>query len=49
VDDRGQNRWSMTIQNADVVKDINSVFVTTSGSASAPDGPRLLYAFLGRS
>jgi hypothetical protein len=49
IDDRTQNRWSLTIQNGAVVKDINSVFVTTSGRGSAPSGPRLLYAFLGRS
>jgi hypothetical protein len=49
VDDRTQNRWSLTIQDAAVVKDINSVFVTTSGRGSAPGGQRLLYAFLGRS
>jgi hypothetical protein len=48
IDDRTQNRWSLTIQNA-TVKDINSVFVTTSGRGNAPDGARLLYAFLGRS
>jgi hypothetical protein len=44
VDDRSQNRWSLSIQDADVVQSINSVFVTTS----AADGQRLLYAHLGQ-
>jgi len=47
VDDRTQNRWSFTVQNADAVRDINSVFVTVATRAGAADGPRLLYAFLG--
>ena len=48
VDDRSQNRWSLAIQNAEALRNINSVFVTAAArSGSAPDGPRLLYAFLG--
>jgi len=47
VDDRTQNRWGLTVQNADAVRDINSVFVTTAARGGAPDGQRLLYAFLG--
>jgi hypothetical protein len=47
LDDRTQNRWSLTIQNAAAVKDINSVFVTASPRAVTPDGSRLLYAYLG--
>jgi hypothetical protein len=47
VDDRRQNRWSLTVQNADLLKTINSVFVTAAAHGGAPEGPRLLYAFLG--
>jgi hypothetical protein len=46
IDDRTQNRWSLTVPNAPVVKDLTSVFVTVSGQGAAPQGPRLLYAFL---
>jgi hypothetical protein len=48
VDDRTQNRWTLTVQSADVVKDIDSVFVTTAGERAAPEGPRFLYTFLGQ-
>lgn len=48
VDDRSQNRWRLTVQNADAVKNINSVFVTAAAArGDASDGQRLLYAFLG--
>jgi hypothetical protein len=49
VDDRTQNRWTLSIDDADFVKTINSVFVTASSRGGAPEGPRLLYAFLGQS
>jgi hypothetical protein len=48
VDDRRQNRWSLTLQNADAVKNISSVFVTAANRGGAPDGPRLLYVHLGQ-
>lgn len=45
VDDRTQNRWSLSVGD---VKDIDSIFVTTAARGANPEGPRLLYALLGR-
>jgi hypothetical protein len=49
VDDRTQNRWSVTVRNADAIKGIDSVFVTASApGGTAPSGSRLLYALVGQ-
>jgi Tfp pilus assembly protein PilN len=49
VDDKAQKRWTLKISNPDLLKEINSVFVTVSTPAgdSMPTGQRLLYAYLG--
>lgn len=49
VDDKAQRRWALTIKNPDLLRDIDSVFVTIAPKAGSnkPSGQRLLYAFLG--
>lgn len=49
LDDQTQNRWSLSLQNADLVRGVDSVFVTASARSNAPEGPRLLYAYVGQS
>jgi hypothetical protein len=49
VDDRTQNRWSLSVEDADVVKGIDSVFVTASAQNASAGGERMLYAYLGPS
>jgi len=50
VDDKTQNRWALKVNDPQLVKEVDSVFVTVApalGSAS-PTGPELLYAYLGQ-
>ncbi len=49
VDDKAQRRWTLNIKNPDLLRDIDSVFVTIApeGGSNEPRGRRLLYAYLG--
>jgi sugar-specific transcriptional regulator TrmB len=49
-DDSGQNRWAMTFDDANVLTQINSVFVTAESASKQSDQPRgkkVLYAYFG--
>jgi hypothetical protein len=48
VDDGEQHRWVLKVNDAALLKGIDSLFVTaeTVGDATAPRGKRLLYAYL---
>jgi hypothetical protein len=49
-DDSGQNRWAMTFDDAKVLTQINSVFVTAESASKSydqPHGKRVLYAYFG--
>lgn len=45
-DDKAQNRWELKVENAHLLSQVNSVFVTLS-SAGGGSGRRMLYAYLG--
>jgi hypothetical protein len=49
VDDKAQKRWVLKVDNPDLLREIDSVFVTVSslGVGNRPSGQRLLYAYLG--
>lgn len=47
VDDKAQNRWALKVENADLLSEVNSVFVTVSSAGGGRSGQRLLYAYLG--
>ena len=48
-DPKAQGRWVLNVANPELVKDINSVFVTVEPSAGGkqPSGQKMLYAYLG--
>jgi hypothetical protein len=49
-DDVGQNRWAMTFDDPNVLKQINSVFVTAEASnkpENQPRGKKILFAYFG--
>jgi hypothetical protein len=49
-DDSGQNRWAMTFDDAKVLTQINSVFVTAESASKSydqPHGKKVLYAYFG--
>lgn len=50
VDDEAQKRWALKVQDPDLLKEVNSVFVTVSpsGNGDKPGNQRLLYAYLGQ-
>ena len=50
VDDKAQKRWALKVQDPDLLKEVNSVFVTVSpsGNGDKPGDQRLLYAYLGQ-
>lgn len=50
VDDKTQNRWALKVTDPQLVKEVDSVFVTVAPATGtpAPSGPALLYASLGR-
>jgi hypothetical protein len=49
VDAKAQGRWVMKVENPELVKSINSVFVTAEPAAGGkqPSGQKMLYAYLG--
>lgn len=49
VDNKADRRWALKVDNPDLVKEIDSVFVTVepSGGGKKPSGERMLYAYLG--
>jgi hypothetical protein len=48
-DAKAQGRWVLKVENPELVKDINSVFVTVEPAAGGkqPSGQKMLYAYLG--
>jgi len=51
VDAKAQGRWVLKVENPELVKNINSVFVTVepAGGGKQPSGQKMLYAYLGDS
>lgn len=49
VDDKAQKRWALKVEDADLLSEIDSVFVTVeaAGHPKEPTGQRMLYAYLG--
>jgi hypothetical protein len=49
LDDKNQNRWALKFDNAAVLSEIDSVFVTVEppGGSDQPTGEKRLYAYLG--
>jgi hypothetical protein len=49
VDAKAQGRWVLKVENPELVKQINSVFVTLEPAAGGkqPSGQKMLYAYLG--
>jgi hypothetical protein len=49
VDDKAQKRWALKVENPDLLKEIDSVFVTVEsrGDNQKPSGQPMLYAYLG--
>jgi hypothetical protein len=49
MDAKAQGRWVLRVENPDLVKEINSVFVTVEPTAvgKQPSGQKMLYAYLG--
>jgi DNA-binding NarL/FixJ family response regulator len=49
ADAKVQGRWVLKVENPEIVKEINSVFVTVEPVAGAkrPSGQKMLYAYLG--
>jgi len=49
VDAKGVGRWVLRVENPELVKEINSVFVTAEPGAGGkqPSGEKMLYAYLG--
>jgi hypothetical protein len=50
VDDKAQRRWTLKVNDPQLVKEVDSVFVTVepAGGARAPSGHELLYVSLGQ-
>jgi hypothetical protein len=50
LDAKAQGRWVLNVENPELVKDINSVFVTVEPVAGGkqPSGQKMLYAYLGQ-
>jgi hypothetical protein len=50
VDAKAQGRWVLKVENPQLVKEINSVFVTVEPAAGGkqPSGQKMLYAYLGK-
>jgi hypothetical protein len=49
VDAKAQGRWVLKVENPELVKELNSVFVTVEPAAGGkqPSGQKMLYAYLG--
>jgi hypothetical protein len=48
VDNKGQGRWVLKVENPALVKEISAVYVTaTSAAGNRPTGEKMLYAYLG--
>ena len=49
VDAKAQGRWVLKVENPELVKQINSIFVTLEPAAGGkqPSGQKMLYAYLG--
>jgi outer membrane murein-binding lipoprotein Lpp len=50
VDDAAQRRWTLKVNDPQLVKEVESVFVTVepAGKSNAPSGQTMLYAYLGQ-
>ena len=51
IDDHAQKRWTLKVNDPQLVKDVDAVFVTVEPARGSPEpsGHKLLYAFLGSS
>jgi anti-sigma-K factor RskA len=49
ADAKAQGRWVLKVENSQLLKEINSVFVTVEPAAGGkqPSGQKMLYAYLG--
>jgi hypothetical protein len=49
VDDKAAKRWALKVENPELVKEIDTVFVTVepANGSTKPSGQRMLYAYLG--
>jgi len=49
LDDRTQSRWALKVEDPNLLKALNSVFVTVepNGGTDKPTGKKLMYAYLG--
>lgn len=50
VDAKAQGRWVLRVENPDLLKQVNSLFVTVGPAAGGkqPSGQKMLYAYLGQ-
>jgi hypothetical protein len=50
VDDKAQRRWALKVNDPQLVKEVDSVFLTVepSGGSATPSGQPMLYAYLGQ-
>jgi hypothetical protein len=50
VDDKAQRRWALKVNNPEILKAVNSVFVTLEPAVGSlkPSGQTMLYAYLGQ-
>jgi hypothetical protein len=50
VDDKAQRRWALKVNDAQLVKEVDSVFVTLEPGhgATKPSGQQMLYAYFGQ-
>jgi len=50
VDDKAQRRWALKVNDSQLVKEVDSVFLTVepAGGAATPSGRPMLYAYLGQ-
>jgi hypothetical protein len=48
VDAKAQGRWVLKMENPDLVKQINSIFVTLEPTAGGkqPSGQKMIYAYV---
>jgi hypothetical protein len=49
VDAKGQGRWVLKVDSPELLKGINSIFVTVESTAAGthPGNQKMLYAYLG--
>lgn len=50
VDDKAQRRWALKVNDPELLREVDSVFVSVDavGGSKAPTGPAMLFAYLGQ-